>query len=86
MTIPIATLDLARASLGLVEIATDVEAFTADEWADALGLSKEKTRLLLKQGVFDSVFERKDVLRTMEVGSISDTYLVRDCYKFTEEE
>lgn len=82
MTIPIATLDLARASLGLMEVGTDSDAFTVLEWSVALELSIEKTREQLQQGLYDAIFERKNVLRTMEAGS---TYIERNCYKYIEE-
>lgn len=87
MTIPIEILDLARASLDLVKVGTDSDAYSIREWADALELSLENTRLQLQQGLFDNIFERKDVLRTMIAGSNSDesSYIERDCYKYIEE-
>ena len=88
MTIPLETLTLARTSLGVEEVAVDDEAFTVREWADALELSVERTRLLLQQGVFDGIFEKKDVLRTMQVGEQSGlyTYIERDCYKYISQD
>ena len=87
MTIPEEILDLARASSGLMEVGTDSNAFTVLEWADAFELSIEKTREVLQQGLYDNIYERKDVLRAMYAGSNSDesTYTERDCYKYIEE-
>ena len=87
MTISIEILDLARASLGLMEVGTDSDAFTVREWADSLELSLESTRFQLQQGLFDNIFERKDVLRTMIAGSNSNesSYVERNCYKYIEE-